>query len=135
MPERAWFRKKDFYLIACLLFFASALALGSLAIRGESRTGGEYVIYVDNRVAASGLLAGAERGGLFFSLPERPGITFRLENGAVSFSESDCFDKTCVKTGALSKSGQTAACIPNRVIIKIRGNTGKAPDAYVSRFR
>lgn len=33
---------------------------------------------------------------------------------------SDCKNQICVKTGKISKSGETVICLPNRVIIEIK---------------
>ena len=44
-----------------------------------------------------------------------------LENGKVRFEESDCPDKVCVRTGWISRPGQSAVCLPAGIIIKIVG--------------
>jgi hypothetical protein len=43
------------------------------------------------------------------------------EKGRIRFEQADCPDKTCVHTGWISRPGQVAACVPNRVLIKIVG--------------
>jgi len=47
--------------------------------------------------------------------------TVLVEKGRIRFEEADCPDLVCVKTGWLTKPGDTAVCLPNRVIIKIEG--------------
>ncbi len=47
---------------------------------------------------------------------------FVIENGFVYIQESDCSEKTCIKSGKIWKQGQWLACLPNRVFIGIRGN-------------
>lgn len=55
-----------------------------------------------------------------FFLPQKPHVIFHLfKDGSICFEESDCPDKICVKTGRLSQIGQTAACLPNKLIMKI----------------
>ena len=55
-----------------------------------------------------------------FSIPQNRHVVFHLfKDGSICFQESDCPDKICIKTGRLSKVGQTAACLPNRIIMKI----------------
>ena len=55
-----------------------------------------------------------------FSLPERPEVILRLEeDGSLRFLSSDCPDQICVKAGKLHLPGQTAACLPNGVIIRL----------------
>ena len=43
------------------------------------------------------------------------------QKGRIKFEESNCPDKICVNTGWLTKSGQSAICLPNRIIIKVIG--------------
>lgn len=51
-----------------------------------------------------------------------------IENGTVRIESADCPDKVCVHTKAISKSGQTICCLPNKVIIRI---VGKSPETDV----
>ena len=52
------------------------------------------------------------------------GKTARVES-------ADCHDQVCVRTGTLTRAGQVAVCLPNRVVLKLVGETG-AIDAIVS---
>ncbi len=47
------------------------------------------------------------------------------ENGRVSISSSTCRDKVCVKTGWLTKIGQSSVCLPNRVVVRIAGENSE----------
>lgn len=47
------------------------------------------------------------------------------EKGRIRFSESDCPDKICVKTGWLNKPGDKAVCMPSKVVITIVGENNK----------
>ena len=49
------------------------------------------------------------------------GVVIEAENGRIRFVESSCPDKTCVRTGWLDSPGDTAACLPNRVVVTIVG--------------
>ena len=51
-----------------------------------------------------------------------------IKDGYVYLTDADCPDKTCVKTGKISYSGQSIICLPNRVIIKIVGDTDISVD-------
>ena len=66
-----------------------------------------------------------------FSLPERPEVVFEVfADGSISFIESDCPDKICVNSGRLKTPGETAACIPNLLLVKIVPIKGfEDPDA------
>ncbi len=49
------------------------------------------------------------------------GTRIEISEGHIRFVSSDCPDKTCVKSGWLEKSGESAACVPNRVVIRLTG--------------
>ena len=57
------------------------------------------------------------------------GVTVRVEPGAIYFADSDCANRLCVHTGKLTKAGQSAACLPNKTLIRITGKNRRAPDA------
>ncbi len=63
-------------------------------------------------------------------LPCEPKAILLVENGAISFKEADCSDKICVNTGTLKSRGNTAACLPARVVVTIE-NGEKELDAVV----
>jgi len=44
-----------------------------------------------------------------------------IRNGRAAIVASPCNGQTCVSAGELSKSGQWAACLPNRVFILVEG--------------
>ena len=49
----------------------------------------------------------------------------------VRFAESDCPDQVCVRSGLLTRAGQSAVCLPNRVIVRLTGAQAPAVDAVV----
>lgn len=55
------------------------------------------------------------------------GVTVAVSGGKAFILESDCPDKTCMRTGKLEASGDTAVCLPNRTVVKIAG----APETEV----
>ena len=55
-----------------------------------------------------------------FSVPEEPQVVFRLHpDGKISFEKSDCPDRICISSGKLGRAGQSAACLPNGLVLKI----------------
>lgn len=60
-----------------------------------------------------------------FTLAEDETVHFLVERGAIRFHEASCPDKICENSGFLSKTGQTAACLPKKILLKIAG--GEAP--------
>ena len=49
------------------------------------------------------------------------GNIIEVRDGKVGIINADCPDKTCVKTGFISRSGQISVCVPSKLIIKIVG--------------
>lgn len=54
-----------------------------------------------------------------------------LSGKSARMASADCRDQVCVRTGTLARAGQVAVCLPNRVVLKIVGETGEI-DAIVS---
>lgn len=48
-------------------------------------------------------------------------VKIRAEKGVIYFEDSDCPDKLCVKSGKLKSPGDTAACLPEKVVITLTG--------------
>lgn len=47
-----------------------------------------------------------------------------VKTGKVSMTEADCPDELCVKTGKISRTGETIVCLPHRVVIEIKSTQG-----------
>lgn len=48
-------------------------------------------------------------------------VIIHAEKGRIRFYKSDCPDRICVNSGWISKRGETAVCLPYKIIIKIEG--------------
>lgn len=51
----------------------------------------------------------------------------RIEDGRARFVSSPCTNKHCIHFGWLGDTGQTAACVPNGVLISVGNAHGEAP--------
>jgi len=113
-------KKGDIYIIAAVLF----LTLVSIIVPGIFSAGNNIrpkaVIIQDNKVIKEINLEKIDKAERF-EIRGYYNITVLMEQGRIRFEEADCPDKLCVKTGWLSKPGDTAICLPARVIIKIEG--------------
>lgn len=58
-------------------------------------------------------------------------VTIEIDGTQMRFTDSHCADHTCEQTGWISHVGQTAVCLPNRVMLKITGSTADAVDVIV----
>lgn len=51
-----------------------------------------------------------------------------IDGKRVRIQKADCPDHICVKSGWLTHAGQSAACLPHRLIVKIKGNKSGQDD-------
>ncbi len=45
-----------------------------------------------------------------------------IKNGKVSMSFSDCHGQDCVQQHAISQTGENIVCLPNKVMLEIKGD-------------
>lgn len=57
-----------------------------------------------------------------FTLNTLPEVTLEIKDTEIRFVNSLCPDKTCEKSGFLSKVGDTAACVPAKTVVTIEGD-------------
>ena len=65
------------------------------------------------------------------TLKTNPIVTLEVKDHKIRFINSECPDGTCEKMGFLSTAGQTAACIPAKVIVTVEGLNESEIDAVV----
>lgn len=109
--ERKIINKRDTIVI---VFIILAVAAGVILPKLE-KSGGKAVIACGDKAIAELPL---DRDGEY-TFPELPGMVFRVADGAVSVAESDCGDHTCVRTGAVSRSGEVIVCVPNKAAVTV----------------
>ena len=47
--------------------------------------------------------------------------TILVKNNTIQIIEADCYDELCIKQGAISEVGKSIICLPNELIIEIKG--------------
>lgn len=52
--------------------------------------------------------------------------TIEIYGGSVRMTYATCPDQICVKTGAISKSGQSIVCAPHKIVVIITGGDDAA---------
>ena len=53
----------------------------------------------------------------------------RLDRGGARFVSSPCPNQLCVRTGAVGRTGEVAACLPNRVAVRVvRGGASEGEE-------
>lgn len=117
MEPRCFFRWQDLIVLGVL---AALLAGWFLWSRCPSQPAqpAEAEIYLGDRLMLRlPLNDGVPRQ---VTLPERENVHFYLDgHGGISFESSDCPDQICVHSGTLTRPGQTAACLPNQLLLRL----------------
>ena len=103
-----------------LIFSVVAVCLAVLAFSYFNTDRPVAVITVDGEVYDTVNLLDVEQGYLIE--PENaPGVVILVEHGAISFQSSTCEDGLCVNCGKLTRTGMTAACLPKKTVIAVKG--------------
>lgn len=111
--------RADVIIIAVILLAAVLL----LALRSKE-IGKTAVIRVDGKEYKTLNLECEEKTELTVN-----GVLIVCGGGEIYIKESTCRDRVCVNAGHLTKKGQSAVCVPNRVSVEIKGNDKNAPRA------
>lgn len=108
--------KKDIILISSILILAAVFFLWQhLATLNYSE------LYATIRLEGQIIKTVSLNYDTEFSLDQRPNVRFQVENRQVAFIMADCPCQVCVNVGFISRVGQTAACLPNGLIMYIQG--------------
>lgn len=123
--RRVWLRRGDLLVAGAVLLLALGLLLGT---RLFAKPGAAAVVTTAQGSFTLPLGQDATR-----ALTGKGGIRVTLEvaGGRVRFAASDCPDKVCVHSGWLSRSGQTAACVPAGIAVRVTGGEAAGIDAVV----
>ena len=118
-PRPALLRRGDLLVAGIVLLAAAALLID---MRLLSRPGASAVVTTPGGSFTLALDSNTTR-----ELTGRDGIrvALRVHDGKIRFDSSGCPDKLCVHTGWLSRSGQSAACLPAGIAVRIEG--GESP--------
>ncbi|MDR2180220.1 MAG: NusG domain II-containing protein [Synergistaceae bacterium] len=123
LTRRKFIVKGDLWLLLCLL---GVLAFHFFAARERKAEGERYAeITVEGQVDA--VVSLSEDG--VYTPARRPAVQIQVRDGAVGFVHSDCPDKICVHSGFLSTPGQSAACLPNKVVLRVALRKGQPVDS------
>lgn len=106
----------DVLIIAVIVVVATALLFTN---KGSNSTP-FAVITVDGEEIERIDLSCAENRT--FTLDTLPEVTLEIKDSEIRFINSLCPDKTCEKSGFLSKVGDTAACVPAKTVVTIDGD-------------
>lgn len=102
--------RRDLVLILSLILVAIILMLSIML----TAKGGAFVkVEIDGIEVAKYSL---DKDGEY---PIGEGNTLVIEDGEAYMKYADCPDSTCIRTGRISKRGQTIICLPNKVAVTV----------------
>lgn len=111
-----FFKRTDLAIIFAIL----AIAAGFYFIYLHSAQGKEVeakIFYENKLVKVVSLSDGKEYD---FSVKGHEDVVFHVyADGSIAFVKSDCPDKVCINAGKQHLSGQSAACLPNGLVLRI----------------
>lgn len=121
-----YFKKWDLiiYLLISLIFFFGF----DYALSLKNEEGNKVEIYVDNKLKYVYPLQKEEKN--YFVDTNLGGVNVNFVDMKVRVTSSNSPYKICVKQGFISKSGETIIGIPDRLIIKVIGNSSDELDGY-----
>lgn len=129
MEKRKLFGKSDLILIiviaivAAIMFFFLRFDSGD-SLKGEIIVDGELYKTIE-------LKDGQSERFVIDSTESGVKCEILAENGEIKFISSQCHDKICIAAGALSHKGDTAACLPAGVLIRIISGKASPVDVVV----
>ena len=116
-------KKGDLIVVSVLCAMCAVLFVFSRASSGKAVA----IVTVNGETVYEAALADIKKSESFVL---ENGVVITAEPGAVYFSDSPCAGHDCVKTGRLTRPGQTAVCLPEKTVIRIIGKQDtNAPDA------
>ncbi|MBQ8868725.1 MAG: NusG domain II-containing protein [Oscillospiraceae bacterium] len=104
-------------LIACIALAAVSAAVWAFMQNGAKGAEGVNIYKNGKLVTALPMDSDTE-----YSV-EESSVKVKIENGFAFISESDCKCKTCIGFGKLSKAGQSAVCLPQKVTVELFGES------------
>lgn len=105
-----------------LLLIAALLALPGWALVRSWRASREQpvaYIYQDNRLLGAFQLDREQT--ILVGDKARPHMTIEIKNGAIRVAQADCPKGICKQAGWVRTPGRTIVCVPNRVLIQLKG--------------
>lgn len=125
MKNRKLIKPTDLIIIAAAIIVAAILGL--LLYSGKGGT--SCTISVDGNVVKNINLTNSVMHE--FVLEQDPTVKFSVKDGAISFLGATCHDKLCENVGYISRFGQTAICLPKKVVLRIDSDKSEGIDIIV----
>lgn len=121
MEGKKLFNPRDGFLLLGLGLLAGALFL----VLGSRPQAAAAVVERDGEILYRQELPGLEAPiELEFQGAQGHRATVRISPEGGCFLASTCPDQTCVRTGAITRAGEAAICLPARLVLRLEGAAG-----------
>ncbi len=122
-PEmRLKLARGDLFAAGAVLLLAAVCALLLFGFAKPAGQGTVAAIYRDGELVREIDLSALEEPVTFTIDGDYHNVVV-AENGRIRVESSDCPGETCVHTGWISEPGRTIVCLPNRLEIRIVGES------------
>lgn len=121
-----FFRRNDLILLAVLLIICAVTLLPKYLSKPDTALTAVVMVNgeVKERIVLSDVTSAYE-----YTVPCDSPVKLYISSDGVSFIYSECPDKICINTGKLTRAGDTAACVPNKVLVMLEGEKAEGdPD-------
>jgi hypothetical protein len=120
-------KKLDYVVILILTLFTIASFIGTILYSNKKYNEIYVEIEVDGKLYKKVPLENHEE---IIKIESAEGTNIiEITQGKVHVEDANCPDKVCVKDGFISKPGQILVCLPNRVLIQIKGQNDDIIDS------
>ena len=114
-------------LLDWIVIFCTILLIGIFSISAYANPSAPGTVVIS--APESEWIFSLSKEGMYTIPGELGDMTVEIHANQVRVLDSPCREKICIRTGAISRSGAWIACIPNRVFIRIQGQTDEETDA------
>lgn len=115
--------KRGDMIVVGLVLIVGAIGLFMIFFQPAAPPGAEIIIQVDGVDQHNFPLYQEGRNQQIIVNGPVGTTTIIMDEDRVRVTDSDCPDKICINMGWINRSGVPIACLPNRVIVSIKGDT------------
>lgn len=116
-------KKRDFII---MIFMAMIAVISMITIKMTEKEGDRVIIYHDQIEYKNVSL----HQNQMIKIPTHTGYNeVKIAEGKVWMIEADCPDQICVHHRKISNVGETIVCLPNKIIVEIKGEQVKKMDS------
>ena len=118
---KQYIKKADIILLIVLV----AIGLAATVMVGVSKSSGDTVL-IENHGDLFGKYSLHEDREIDVPCVDSVGsdLHVSISGGTVKVTSSGCANQLCVKHSAISRTGESIICLPNRIVVKIEGKGG-----------